>query len=260
MSETIESRAALERAIDEHPDQASNYLVLADHLQEHGDPRGEWIVRWRDANDAQRNQLARQLETALGPRPPQYGSLSWCYGFVRDLRAIVDDDDAGVLATILAHPSLRHVQRIHLEVAGGLYDDDLRWVVGVLAASVRPSLRELVLKCYVRGGNEPPRGALDLSPLWSAMPRLHTLRATARQITPGSLAAPTLEILELDGAVASDAIEPLFAGATPKLRELHLHDIQPALATRIEQSALADQLEKGTLMTADRDRYVQTGE
>lgn len=256
----MDRRAALEAAIDERPDDAAAYLVLADHLQELGDPRGEWIVRWRDAKASQHLQLARQLEQTLGPKPPRYGGLSWFYGFIQSLQSIVDEDDATELAELLAHPSMRHVRRVDLAVAGGRYDDDLQWLVDVMTRTVLPACRELVLNCYLRGGNEPPRGDLDLTAVWSAVPRVRTLRARARYITPGAIACPTLEVFDLDGEVAADALESVLGGGTPKLRELHLHDIPPALATRIEGSALAQQLEKGTLTTADADRYVQTGE
>jgi uncharacterized protein (TIGR02996 family) len=273
------TRDELEAAIDADPDRVDNYLVLGDWLQEHQDPRGELIALMHA-----RNGRAALLQRELGPPAPRNGSLDWQHGFVRSVRAIMNEDDDVILEQLLDHPSCRHLQSLQLEIAGR-QDDDRQWVIDVIAAAPRRCLRALHVYSYWRGGNDPPAGELDLSTLWTALPRLATCYAGARYLTASRIRSATLTRLELDGEVVSGDVEPVVvAEGTPNLRELVLHDVDPAacaLVLQREYPALGSQLTTLQLPHAidaiadrirrwcpavtfappdDGDRYEQTGE
>ena len=248
-------RAELEAAIEAAPDQASNYLVLADVLQELGDPRGEAIVRWHAGTRGE--QLA--LEKLLGPTPPRHSQVDWFCGYVRHFRVFVDEEEPVAFGEFLEHPSMRFVQSIDLDIPGGRYPEDRQWVIEVLGARKRPCLRMLTINSYTRGGNEPPIGDLDLAPLWTeAFPRLASLEVHARFIEPGALTSRTLTTLTFDGAVTIAALAPLLANSMPALRELTLYDI--GYGDKLADTPLAAQLTKLDLHPSDPERYDQTGE
>lgn len=122
----------LEAAISRAPDDPAAYLVYADWLQQHGEPRGELIVVQRALAGAPRDAalLAREAalfaehgERLLGPLALLADAkLVWYCGFVRvlDLRASLAEAgpaslaEAGPapLAALLGHPSLQFVHRL----------------------------------------------------------------------------------------------------------------------------------------------------
>jgi uncharacterized protein (TIGR02996 family) len=259
MAEDDPQRAALEEMIERDPDQASNYLVLADHLQERGDPRGEMIARWSTANAMDR----AQYQKALGPSLPGYSTVDWFYGFVRGFRLTCGEDDQAEVAAFLEHPSLRYARRATIEVRNGRHDD-CQWALDLVTARVRTTWRAVEIRSVLRGGNEPPHGDLDLSALWPALPRVQKLAVTARHVTPGALTSATLEPLEIDGEVDSYALQPLIQMSMPARRELVLHDVvnEAELGRRLAVSALRKQLVtmEITAQDEDVDRYEQTGE
>ena len=258
-------RAALEAAIDEHPDQPGAYLVLADWLQDHHpeDPRGELIVLSRSNDDiagqtaatvddveraTERARIERQhlenrtrcstLHLQIGPAPPKFGGLTWFYGFVQRARASVHEDDEDWLRGFLDHPSLRHVVSLDLQYGGSEWEDR-QWLVDVIAERVRPSCRHLTINCYHTGGNDPPCGDLDITTLWDALPRLEELDIAARYVTPGSLGSTNLHKLRVDGSVSSADLQPLLEMSAPALRELELCDVDGGFGTAVVTSPLA---------------------
>ena len=250
-------RSELEAAIEAAPDQVGNYLVLADVLQELGDPRGEAIVRWHAGTRGERIAI----EKLLGPTPPRHAQVDWFCGYVRHFRIFVDDEDPGAFGEVLEHPPLRFVRSIDLDIPGGRYADDRQFVIEMLGARRRPCLQTLRLNSYVRGGNEPPIGDLDLAPLWTdALPRLGSLEVHARFIEPGTLHSQTLTSLVLDGEVTLAAMAPLLAGSMPALAELTLYDIPDGFGDKLAATPLGSQLTKLELTSSDPERYEQTGE
>jgi len=244
----MDRRATLEAAIDANPDDVANYLVLADVLQELGDPRGAAII----ANVA--------LDKTLGPPAPRFGANQWFHGYVRAFRTSVDTDVPDAVAAHLEHPSLRFVQRIEYLVPGSVYDER-QWLIDTIAAHPRPAVRHLTINSFIRGGNEPPGGDLELAPLWDKLPRLVSLAVTARWIRLASLASPTLETLVLDGETEARELRALLGGACPKLRELVLMDVDDGFADEVARSPLAAQLARCEIAPRDAgDRYEQTGE
>lgn len=250
-------RTELEAAIEADPDHVGNYLVLADVLQELGDPRGEAIVRWHSGTRGERIAI----EKLLGPTPPRHAQVDWSCGYVRRFRIFVDEEEPIAFGEFLEHPSMRFIQSIELDIPGGRYPEDRQWVIEVLGVRRRPCLRSLTINSYTRGGNEPPVGDLDLAPLWTeAFPRLESLDVRARFIDPGTLTSSTLIRLSLDGAVSATAMAPLLENRMPALRELTLYDITDGFGDKLADSPLGAQLTKLDLHASDPDRYDQTGE
>jgi uncharacterized protein (TIGR02996 family) len=251
-------RAELEAAIEAAPDEAGNYLVLADVLQQLGDPRGEAIVRWHGGTRGVRTEV----ETKLGPVPPKFSQLEWFCGYVKRFRVYVDDEDPGAFHTFFGHPSMRFIQDIDLDIPGGRYAEDRQWLVEYLGRDKHPTVRSLTLNSYQRGGNQPPIGDFDLTPLWTAFPRLQSLIVNARYIDPGPLTSTTVTSLTFDGEVTANAMQPLLDGSMPALQELVLWDVGVDFLERFAGSALEKQLTKVDLHphNFDEDRYEQTGE
>lgn len=275
------AREELEAAIDAHPDQADNYLVLGDWLQERGDPRGELISLHRATYGEDIKNRIGVLQNKVGPLPPRFGSLGWFYGFVNYYTNIIDEDDEQSVRAALDHPSLRHVVTLNFDLGGSEYDER-QWLIDSIARRRRPCWRVLIINSYHRGGNDPPCGDLDASPLWAALPRIRSVEIKARSITPGDLRSTTLEELAFDGEVMAADLAPLFAGSAPRLAALELHDIDAGgLANVIEAGSALPPLTKLVVSYAvpsvqDRirakfphatflervigDRYEQTGE
>lgn len=273
-------REDFEAAIENHPDVADNYLVYGDWLQEQQDPRGELIGLCRDATDEVAKARINTLQRELGPPSPRYGSQEWFYGFVRSMRTIVDEDDQDALRETLDHPSLRFITKLEFELAGSEHDD-CQWLIELIAEKPRRAWRHLHIYSYRRGGNDPPAGSLDLTPLWSALPWIRIVYAGARWVTPGD-GCETLETLDLDGGVLAPELEPLLRGSAPNLRSLTLHDVAPASFASVLDSvpttlpltrlvlphasaAVKERIHRRypsvTFLAAeDGDRYEQTGE
>lgn len=123
-----EQRApALEAAIARAPEERAGYLVYADWLQQHGEPRGELIAVQHALVATPRDPALRAREAALfaehgdrllGPLGPLARGgevrIDWRCGFVRslDLGSRLEGGLPVVaLAALLAHPSLQFVHR-----------------------------------------------------------------------------------------------------------------------------------------------------
>ncbi len=249
MTEDEDRRSALEAAIDADPTRPDPYLVLADWLQERGDPRGELIAR-SQYKDAAGKAACATLQKSLGPGEPRYGWATWFCGFVQKFRTIVDEDDQRWCREFVEHPSLRHVTEATFELGGSEYDDR-QWLIALISERPRMSWRTLSINSYLRGGNDPPCGDLDLGPLWTVLPRIETVYAHARYLTPGSLRSDTLRALSLDGEVSVEHLQPLLEGSAPALRSLTLEDVDAGIGSALAGSALAPQLEQLSLPALD---------
>lgn len=251
-------RAELEAAIEAAPNETGNYLVLADVLQELGDPRGAAIVRWHGGTKGVRTEI----QTKLGPPQPRHSQIDWFCGYIRSFRVYVDDEAPAEFRDFFDHPSMRFIQNIDLDVPGGRYAGDRQWLIEYLAIKPRPTVRSLAITSHMRGGNEPPVGDFDLAPLWTRFPGLRSLAITARYIEPGALTSATLVSLTLDGEVTAKSMMPLLEGSMPALEELVLFDVGEDFAHRIVGSSLEAQLKRVEIHPHDAaaERYEQTGE
>lgn len=144
---------ALEAAIVASPENPGGYLVYADWLQQHGEPRGELIVVQHALAAAPRDAALRARQAALfeehgelllGPLALVVDArVDWHCGFVRalDLGIVMSARTelfVPLLASLFAHPSLQFLHRF-AGVVG--YDT----VLAPLADLAPPTLRWLEL-------------------------------------------------------------------------------------------------------------------
>lgn len=241
----VEGNPDLEKAIRADPDSTQPYLVYADWLQAHGDPRGELIVVQHDlegAPPAKREELEARARALiqrhsvhlLGELAPLAdggaGDLEWRLGFLRAARIRNAEED--LVRGFLGHRSALVLRRLAL---GGRNETrDLEPAISVLCEreGARPPLLELAvgpeaepdeeLDEYERmvEGGVPSIGSL--SPIWRAYPALSCLRVRGADATFGTIVAPELTTLELDLVVASTNILELGRAKIPKVERLSI--------------------------------------
>jgi uncharacterized protein (TIGR02996 family) len=212
-------REALEAAIRDDPDDLAAHSALADYLQEHGDPRGEFIAVQLALEDPRRSaaqrQTLRQQEQKLffahgrewlGPTldaagcrwdaaSTQGGSTSFRRGWLWALSVESGDDDeyARVFQALTATPEARFLHDLTIE-----REPDVSLQV-LARATFAPFLRRLHLG---EQQDYTHTGGAGLAVLVSACPRLESLLVYAH-------------LQQADAA-------RLFAASMPALRELEV--------------------------------------
>nr|HEX4313095.1 DUF3553 domain-containing protein [Kofleriaceae bacterium] len=186
-AEAAGARPAAEPTADRLVDQLADdpgdrgaLAVLADHLQQAGDPRGE-LIALQLAGDLSPRALALQAELAL-PATATAGApiATWGVGYYRGL----DLGARSALAPIWTHPSLRLLRELVLRFAEPLAAPSIDYLI----ASLPRTLRQLSMV--------DPDPA-DLAPrLAAALPRLDSL-SISRRLDLRALAHPRLRRLEL---------------------------------------------------------------
>jgi hypothetical protein len=147
-----QTRALIEQ-LEARPGDRGVLAVLADHLQQRGDERGELIVLDLEASTdpaqlARRRHLVRVLAPDLS-----WGEATWGIGFLRTLK-LGARASLAERASLLQHPACRLLETLHvhstgvehtkLAIPGGLVPRSVRalHVSAVLASD--PSISELV--------------------------------------------------------------------------------------------------------------------
>lgn len=242
----------LHAAIDEHPDDAANYQVLADLLIERGDPRGELIQLEGVRAEAKKARALRgKLDPDLNP------GCDWKYGYVRHYMEYAGIEAAATIRAQLAHPSLRHVTSIEIELAGSNLDKR-QWIVDLIAEELRPALRKLTIR-----GNDPELEDLSIGPLWTKrLPRLEEVSVNARLAKLGKIESATLAVLHVVAGIDDPDLRPLLTAALPALRELKFEAEEDGkVLAKLRRTALAkrlgDKLIVEPLDTARYDRFVE---
>jgi uncharacterized protein (TIGR02996 family) len=216
-----------------NPGDRDAYAVLADHLVEQGDPRGELIaLQLAEEHDGKlrgrvERHLARHARRLLGPLArvlddigdSRDGPVRWARGFIREivLRRGAAEDLALTLDELLELPAARLVESIALRCGRGPVD-----AIRVLVKRHPTHLRELELDGVLA----------DLAPVWRAVPPLRKLVVSPR------LAAPNHERDTTEPAVASPVVRAIAAVPGAALQRLDidldevgtLDDLAPLLA------------------------------
>jgi len=217
------------------------YLVIADHLTAHGDPRGALIVAEHrlltTPDDAALRAHVDELLTreranfdhAVGFESPSEASSAstWHFGFVRSL--LLERATPERVRAALSHPSACLLERLELWLERPHHTD-------VVFAQPRAALRALAINCTRSSacGHAAPLP-------WSMLPNLVELRLEGAHVVH-DVAHPTIERLRLAGAALCeptwqlprlhtliwqqprlDAFERLCHTAPPALRELDLY-------------------------------------
>lgn len=232
----------LERAICDDLDDVANYVVLADHLQREGDPRGELIaLQLAGETDpkpfkASQKHLDAHHATLIGPLVPHQkvhddsgeDAFIWRRGYIHRAKLSCPEDadtDAAVpdiLELLLRHPSGRFLAELVIGMHGS-FDSGLEDVVRTLAEHGAPALRMLHLGDF----EYPDQSEIswfevgDVSALWPAAPRLAHLIVQGASIRLGAIAHPALARLEIrTGGLPADAARAIATMQCPRLAHL----------------------------------------
>ncbi len=153
------------------PDDQAGYLVYADWLQQHGDPRGELIAlqcagKRKQADKLLAHRAAHFLgDLAVTPQrllPYPYGALgrttTWRWGYLEAVwlsRKTIDGDAptvADALDGLLHHPSAAFVRELTIGIvaySGNSYDE----IAKVIGKHELPTLKRLVIGDFYSGGD-----------------------------------------------------------------------------------------------------------
>jgi hypothetical protein len=224
----LDRRTELEQLfdwIDEDPDYADIFLVLAVLLGEQGDPRGELIM----LQHAHADPSPREQElVALLDAPHFADDVEWSRGFIRHVDVQLGDaSEDEYLVEFLAHPSARHLVSIDWRRSCGVEIDLGDPVLLLTRAPCHRALRKVKIEQRMgidEYAMEPVRGEVDLSPLWDASPFLRAIIVGARHITLGSPVGPLLQEVELDGEVRGEELARLVERAVD-LKRLVIEDL-----------------------------------
>lgn len=249
----------LEARLIADPTDDEAYLVYADFLQSHGDPRGELItLQHAGRADEARAHLDAHAESLLGPLSAfletqdglEAEAFVWRNGFIERARfgydgyAVEDAEksaDKG-LAALLAHPSGALLRELTITI--NMLDDGGYFgpVMAVLAEHGAPALRHLRVGEFVHAG---PGGADDgyeyemswtslgdASAVWRKLPRLERLvlqvglggtSAEQTEDVIGELDLPLLRHLEvISGGVSQANLRALAGASLPLLERMDL--------------------------------------
>jgi uncharacterized protein (TIGR02996 family) len=231
---------ALEAAIVAAPDDPAPYLVYADWLEAHGDPRAA-LIRLQQATRSSRARAAASAHLAahagaLLPPAPLGSQLVWRNGFVRSAGVAIDLEGkplARQLARLLGHPSTRFLDELRLFVPGRL----------ILGALDLPALT----RAELRAGSMSPAAARAIATArWPKLASLEVGYGTrgARLADVAALLVrsdlPELRHLGLSSADLADRLPPLLA-ASPLLPRLQTLDLSTSTLTDAGARALASQ-------------------
>lgn len=234
-NQTDQANPELEAAIEADLGNDSAWLVFADWLQQHGDPRGELITLEHGGKQAQAEALlarhrAAWLGDALAGVDGDTLALTWKHGFVRSARIAIGYDtkhkQAEVLGQLLATRAARFLEELTFGVAESAYDgeNNYRSVIDVLAERGPRSLRTLFIGDFTSEESEVSWSSIgDVSPLWARFPRLTSMILHSGSMTLGKIVAPALRSFEVrTGGLDADSIAQIGAATWPNLERLSI--------------------------------------
>lgn len=224
-AQTLALLAELEPA----PRNAELLAVLADHLQQQGDPRGE-LIALELAGDEATQKRRRELANALMPKLALHDRAIWGIGFIAALELTTrNKKPLRDLEGVFAHPSCRLVERVSINRTHQPSPVPLH--ARLLPRSVR--------RIEVGGGLAPDS---DLAGLVHLEHLLVDRFAT--------LAHPTLPSLELDNPLR-ETLDALAAPALPAVKTLVIRRYRGAeLVARLVRGGWFAQLDELVLDTA----------
>lgn len=249
----------LERAIVEDPTNRQAFAVLADWLQEQGDPRGELISLQLGNKEKQaRGLIEKHLDYFLGPlkdheevhdegynnsrshlrtsaqeeawQKTQKQAFLWRNGFIYRVRLSHDSysDEAydgqtvDLLKEVLAHPSGRFVVEFSFQSNGDPNEDDLQDLIDELGKNAPPTTRKITFGDNVDQISWHHTG--DLGPLWKGVPNLRTLEIESGDFDVGAMKAPTLErAIFITGGLGKSCGKNIATATMPRIKHLEIY-------------------------------------
>jgi hypothetical protein len=220
---------ALLAELEPAPQNRELLAVLADHLQQLGDPRGE-LIALELAGDEATQKRRRELANALLPKLALHDRAIWGIGFITALELTTrNKKPLHDLAAVFGHPSCRLVAQVSINRTH--QPSPVPLLAGHLPRSVR--------RIEVGGGLAP---GSDLAGL-AHLEHLLVDRFAA-------LAHPTLPSLELDNPLR-ETLDVLHAAALPAVKTLVIRRYRGAeLVARLVRGGWFAQLDELVLDTA----------
>lgn len=238
------SNPDLEAAILANPDDLASYLVYADWLQSHGDPRGELISVQHARLSADTPALRKREEQLMRAQGgvffgglekllEQDGGLSvtWRLGFLKSARVAreqydSDLDVAATLTTLLALPIAAHLDSLSVGLCEEPGDGDLQPAIDALVELEGPqTLRSLFLGDfeYPDQSDISSTSVGDLTKLYAAFPKLQSLRLRGAGAALGKIDLPELRDFTFEtGGLSTECVESISRARWPKLQRLSL--------------------------------------
>ena len=232
----------------EEDDEAAR-LVLADTMQQKGDPRGVLVAlqhRIEQVSGKERATIKRQ-ESALfeenkeaflgvfakdGPR--ECFKCEWKLGYWDKVIIFSSYDHeeiktAGLLKEALQHPSGEHLRELQCGIPESVWDGESNWqdYINVITKVGAPQLRKLHLADDDDNAEISWCQIGNLDAMWKAVPQLEFLRIRGIGMSMGDIDAPKLAMLQIhSGGVPSEAIrdigKAMTAGKMPELERVEL--------------------------------------
>ena len=233
----------LERAIANDPYDTGSYSVLADWLQDRGDPRGE-LIALQLANKARPaiDLIDASAAYFLGPLAehvkcydglyykPAPDAFTWRFGFIHAARMSYNQywnsefkgDIAQVLELLLGHPSGRFLTELTMMYNDDPADDDLQQLIDVLAKLAPQTLRRIIIGDDVDQISWYHVG--NLSELWHAVPKLDVLEIEAGSFTLGKIELPSLRrAVFKTGSLSTASGKALATASWPRIEHLEIY-------------------------------------
>jgi uncharacterized protein (TIGR02996 family) len=224
----VSNLAALEAAIIENPDDPAGYLVYADWLLTHGDPRGELIVIAHRKGEVTDEQKATLLGRFAETKPETF-ELEWQLGFIKSatigwemFAGESEDDPSHVqLAAFLALPAARFLQTLHLGPTSDEDEMSMDELALAIEAAAPPCLRDLFL------GDTSDWDISSTStrmPRSASIPQIRTLRLHAGQHTlDDQIDLPNLVDFTIEsGGLDTASLRSIATARWPNLESLEI--------------------------------------
>ena len=245
---------ALEKAILANPYDEDAWAVLADWLQEQGDPRGELMALQMAGKDkAAKTMIEKQAAYFLGPLAEHQrcydGDLGnnarsnsakwvaenkqaflWKHGFIHRVRLAHDSyaneefqgSLADVLKLLVAHPSGRFVVEWSFNSNGDPNENPLDDLWAILAKHPQPATRKILIGDNVDQISWYHVG--HVGKIWKSVPNLVDLKIEAGEFELGTIELPNLEkaIFET-GGLSKSAGKAIANAKIPKIKHLEVY-------------------------------------
>lgn len=249
----------LEQAVNADPSDRQAFAVLADWLQEQGDPRGELISLQLANKDKQAKALIeRRADYFLGPlaahqkvydsgannsrshlrskeqeeawQKTHEDAFIWRNGYIYRVRLSHDryshpgfkGKTSALLAEVLDHPSARFVVELSFMANGDPSDDTLQDIIDVLAKKAPPTVRKLTFGDNVDQISWHHTGSLGK--LWAGVPNLRVLEIETGEFEVGKMVAPALErAIFITGGLSQSCGRGIATAVMPNLEHLEIY-------------------------------------
>ncbi|MEN0064384.1 MAG: hypothetical protein AAGA48_19715 [Myxococcota bacterium] len=216
------------------------WMVYADRLLEEGAPWGP-VIAAACTGTPDHNAQKEAMQAIFGRAVDEAGSVGWQYGMLDTL--VVDahgwehQEETAVPTVIrraLTHPAGRFLRVLDVGLPLPVHDIDWHFddvIKAIAETGVHPRLEMLDLSRGADHMDQPSwRRVGDLSPIWTVLPRLGTLKVFGSagsdggvRLALGDIEAPNLNVLILESSgLDNQAVKDLCRAHLPKLEHLEL--------------------------------------